>query len=417
MGENETNVLLVGYNGANNTGAEALLLSDIEDVRAVLGPNTRITVPSLAPENLRRYVKEGPTLAIRPVPILYFRALRKLVRQHDVVMLVEGSTYMDTWGSVLLWAFLWSTHCAARLGKRSVAYAVDAGSLSRLNRWLVRKIASRTGLIVTRNQAAADRLSGFGVTAPIEVTADNAFTYRTRAQDEGWVQREWPRARTGMVGMAVVDYNLFPVVMRPWGRKKDCYKWPYYFSRSPRRRRASEELAAGYAALANRIVAEHGAPVALICMEEVDERLALAVQARAARPDMVRVFSSRTNDASRMTVLLRSLRMLVTSRYHAGVLSLGARVPQVAVGHDLRLRTLYEDLGLRDRFFIDPHSFARPSAMFERLSACVEELLERPGQVRMALDKGHRDHLRRAARNQSLLARELHSFISAGGLS
>ena len=30
-------VLLVGYNGANNTGAESLLLSDIEDVRAVLG--------------------------------------------------------------------------------------------------------------------------------------------------------------------------------------------------------------------------------------------------------------------------------------------------------------------------------------------------------------------------------------------
>ena len=33
----QTQVLLVGYNGANNTGAEALLLSDIEDVRAVLG--------------------------------------------------------------------------------------------------------------------------------------------------------------------------------------------------------------------------------------------------------------------------------------------------------------------------------------------------------------------------------------------
>jgi hypothetical protein len=30
-------VLMLGYNGANNTGAEALLLSDIEDVRAVLG--------------------------------------------------------------------------------------------------------------------------------------------------------------------------------------------------------------------------------------------------------------------------------------------------------------------------------------------------------------------------------------------
>jgi polysaccharide pyruvyl transferase WcaK-like protein len=218
MKKKETRVLLVGYNGANNTGAEALLLSDIEDVRRVLGPSARITVPSLAPQNLRRYVKENAFLRIVPVPILYFAALRRLVKEHDVVMLVEGSTYMDTWGSVLLWAFLWVTLCAARLGKRCLAYAVDAGSLSRLNRWLVRKIASLTGLIVTRNRAAALRLASFGVKAPMEVTADNAFTYRTRAEDAGWPERAWPRSRDGMVGLAVVDYSLFPVVMRPWGR-------------------------------------------------------------------------------------------------------------------------------------------------------------------------------------------------------
>jgi hypothetical protein len=33
------NVLLMGYNGANNIGAEALLLADIQDIRAVLGPD------------------------------------------------------------------------------------------------------------------------------------------------------------------------------------------------------------------------------------------------------------------------------------------------------------------------------------------------------------------------------------------
>src|SRR5690606_16820803 len=59
-------VLLVGYNGANNTGSEALLTSDIADVRAVLGPDVPITVPTLNPANLRRYVKEGPALRIAP---------------------------------------------------------------------------------------------------------------------------------------------------------------------------------------------------------------------------------------------------------------------------------------------------------------------------------------------------------------
>ena len=403
MNENETKVLLVGYNGANNTGAEALLLSDIEDVRRVLGPGARITVPSLAPENLRRYVQEGPGLRIVPIPILYFAALRRLVKEHDLIMLVEGSTYMDTWGSVLLWAFLWTTLCAARFGKRCIAYAVDAGSLSRLNRWLVRRIASRTDLIVTRNRAAAERLVSFGVKAPIEVTADNAFMYRTRSQDDGWPQMQWPRAQDGMIGMAVVDFNLFPVVLRPWGKKADCYKWPYFFSRSSRRRQASEALAAGYAALADHVADRHGAPVALIAMEEVDERLALAIRGRMTHPEMARVYSSRVYNASQMTVLLRSLRLLVTSRYHAGVLSLGAQVPQVAVGHDLRLRTLYEDLGLPERLFIDP----RGPSMFERLDSCIDELSSSSGEISQLLGTGHAEHYWRASRNRQLLARAL----------
>jgi polysaccharide pyruvyl transferase WcaK-like protein len=403
MNTQETKVLMVGYNGANNTGAEALLLSDIEDVRRVLGPAARITVPSLAPENLRRYVKEGPTLRIVRVPIIYFRALWKLVKEHDVIMLVEGSTYMDTWGSVLLWAFLWSTFCAARMGKRCLAYAVDAGSLSRLNRWMVRRVASRTHLIITRNRAAAERLAAYGVSAPIQATADNAFTYETRPEDEGWAEREWPLTGGGMVGLAVVDYSLFPVVMRPAGRKKDCYKWPYYFSRSADLRKTSRELAEGFARTADRIAEKYSAPVALICMEEVDERLAVAVRSRMAHPQMARVFSARVHNASQMTVLLRELRLLVTCRYHAAVLSLRAHVPQIAVGHDLRLRTLYQDLGLRERFFMDPRS----PGLFDWLNDRIDDLMENPEQVAEALRAGHEQHLARAARNRRLLAREL----------
>src|SRR5512139_2385688 len=98
----QTKVLLVGYNGANNTGAEALLMSDIEDVREVLGPEAHITVPTLNEANLRRYLKEGPTLRIAPMPTLFFGAIRRLIKESDLVLLAEGSTYMDTWGSALL---------------------------------------------------------------------------------------------------------------------------------------------------------------------------------------------------------------------------------------------------------------------------------------------------------------------------
>jgi polysaccharide pyruvyl transferase WcaK-like protein len=404
----DLNVLLMGYNGANNTGAEALLLADIEDVRAVLGPEARLTIPSLNPRNLRRYIRETANLRIAPIPSIYFLELRRLVRQQDLVMLVEGSAYMDTWTSALLWAFLWVTHCAHQMRKPCLAYAVDAGQLRSVNRWAVRRIASETDLIVARSKGAAERLRSWGVTAPLEVTADNALTFQPCARDEGLLQRLWPDTAngSGVAGLALVDFSLFPVVTRPWGRGEDCYRWPYYYSRSPSRRRSSEQLAAGYAALADRLVEAHDMSVALLCMEQLDERLARAVQSRMRRPERARVLSSSDFNASQMTVLLRSLDLLVTSRYHACVLSLAAHVPQIAVGHDLRLKTLYAELGLGD-YFCKPGG----EAMWERLNERVTAILATPDTVRRALEQGYVAHLASAHRNRTLLR----AFIEAKG--
>jgi polysaccharide pyruvyl transferase WcaK-like protein len=186
----ELRVLILGYSGANNTGAETLLLADIEDVRAVLGPQAVITIPSLNPPNLRRYVKETPNLRIAHMPTIYFSTIRRLVRENDLLMLVEGSTYMDTWSSALLWIYLWATRCVDDMGKPSLAYAVDAGQIkSAFNRRLLRREASKTSLIINRAAAAAERLRSLGVTAPMEVTADNAFNFRTDLADAGLLSR------------------------------------------------------------------------------------------------------------------------------------------------------------------------------------------------------------------------------------
>lgn len=411
-------VLLVGYNGANNTGAEALLASDIADVRAVLGPEARITVPTLNPDNLRRYVTESPTLRIARIPTLFFGAIRRLVKESDLVLLVEGSTYMDTWGSPLLWSFLWASHCAAAMGKPCMAYAVDAGALKPFNARLARRVASRTGLIVTRNRAAAGRLRALGVTAPILSTADNAFTFPTREADRGWVAREWPRAAGGMVGFAMVDFHLFPAVMRLWGPKELCYKWPYYFASSAERRKAGEMLARGYASLADHVVERTSKAVALVCMEQLDERLAERVHRGMRHPESARVFSARRHDASKMACLLRGLDFLVTSRYHAAVLSLAAGVPQVAVHHDTRLATIYQDIGLKEKWFLDPTAVGSLASgfaalkLFTGLRERVDRLLANPGLQREALRRGHAEHLALARQNRKLLG----EFVCGRGL-
>jgi polysaccharide pyruvyl transferase WcaK-like protein len=396
----ELQVLLIGYNGANNTGAEALLLADIEDVRAVLGPQAVITIPSINPPNLRRYINETPNLRIAPLPTIFFSALRRLVHENDLIMLVEGSTYMDTWTSAMLWAYLWTTRCACDMGKPCLAYAVDAGEIkSAFNRRLMRSEASKTSLIIARAAAAAERLRSFGVTAPLEVTADNAFNFRPDLADAGLLSRAWPEAGESVVGMALVDFYLWPVIMKPWGPKEDCYKWPYYFTRSPERTRATEALARSYAALADDMIARHGTSVALIGMEALDEALLRKVHGYMAHPDRARIFCSREYNASQMVSILRSLELLLTSRYHACVLSLAAQVPQIAVGHDLRLKTIYQELGLFEDFFVEPNAHD----LCESLQPRVERLLEDPSCVRDALRRGYEEHRGDAQRNRSLL--------------
>jgi polysaccharide pyruvyl transferase WcaK-like protein len=279
---------------------------------------------------------------------------------------------------------------------------VDAGKLSPFNERLVRQEASQTDLIITRSVAAADRLKAARVTAPIEVTSDNALNFQPAPADEGLPAKLWAGVSngSGVVGLAVEDLYQWPVVMRPWGRREDCYKWPYYFSRSTRRRRQAKALVAGYAALADRLIAEKGKAVALICMEELDEPIARQVLSRMKHQGRARIISAGEYNASQVTILLRGLDLLITSRYHAAILSLAAAVPQVALGHDQRLKNLYQELALYDRYFLDP---ATPH-LWQTLKERAYSLLDDPSPVRQVLRREYQEHLGKARRNRDLLA-------------
>lgn len=406
--KNSPKVLLVGYNGANNTGSEARLLAIIEDVKTVLGADVQITIPTLNEKNLRRYLKEESGMNIAPIPSIFFWAERKLVNEHDLVILVEGSCYMDSWTEALLWAFLYATRCAHSAGVPCIAYAVDSGKLSSFNRFLVRREASKTDLIITRTQRAAEELKSIGVTAPMEITADCAFNFKVDDTDVDILRETWPEAGTtdGVAGLAVVDFYLWPVVIRPWGKKEYVYRWPYYFSRSKARRNKSNDLARGWAREADRIIEKSGKSIALICMEDVDQPLAHNILDKMKNSDKARVYSSSELNASQMTQLLRSLDLLVTSRYHAGVLSLEARIPQIAVGHDTRLKGLYEELKLPKDYLIDCYSADLWSVLQEK----VDDLLENPDEVekiREILKRGYEEHLNRSLENQKLLRKFL----------
>jgi polysaccharide pyruvyl transferase WcaK-like protein len=391
-------ILLVGYNGANNTGAEAKLLVCINEIRSVLGQDACITVPSLNEANLRRYLTESPTLKIESVrPSLFFLDVRKFVKQSDLILLVEGSCYMNTWGSALLWCYLLATRYAHSMKKPCVAYSVDAGSAGRFNRWLIRREASKTDLILARTQEAAERLKKWGVKAPIEVTADNAFAFQPNPQDHDLLKQVWPET-THVVGVAAEDIYVWPVHIKLWDRKKYCYRWPYYFTHTKASLEKSSILAKVLAVQADDIIMEHDKDIALLSMEGLDTGFATKIQRLMKHPERTKVFTSSQYNASQMTSILRSLDLLITSRYHAGVLSLASHVPQVAIGHDLRIRDLYADLDVGE-LFTDHEDPLR----FWELSNDVGDVFDHYDSVKDKLKKGYEQYREREKRNPQLL--------------
>ena len=342
-----------------------------------------ITVPSLNEENLRRYLTESPTLKIKSIrPSVFFLDIRRLVKENDLIMLVEGSCYMDTWGSALLWYYLLATRYAYSMKKPCVAYSVDAGSASRFNSWLIRREASKTNLILARTKSAAERLKKWGVTAPIEVTADNAFAFQPNPQDHDLLKRVWPEA-SHVVGVAAEDVYVWPVHIRLWDKKKYCYRWPYYYTHSKASLEKSDVLAKVLAVQADDIIMEQDKDIALLSLEGLDASFANKIQRLMKHPERTKVFTSIEYNASQMTSILRSLDLLITSRYHAAVLSLPNHVPQTAIGHDLRIRDLYADLEISD-LFTDHEDPLR----FWELSNDVGDIFDHYDSVKDKLKKG-----------------------------
>ncbi|MDD1769304.1 MAG: polysaccharide pyruvyl transferase family protein, partial [Methanomassiliicoccales archaeon] len=206
-------------------------------------------------------------------------------------------------------------------------------------------------------------------------------------------------AGPGIAGIALVDFYLWPVVLRPWARSRYRYKWPYYFSHSGQRALARDTLAKSLATEADRIIEQHGMSVALLCMEDVDVPLAKEVLRRRNRSDRARMVSSRECNSSQMTSILRSLDLLLTSRYHAGVLSMAAQVPQIAVGHDLRLEDLYCEIGMKEEYFLK-HSAPN---LWEKVRDRVDALVRDPEPARQLLKLGNDEQVKRSLRNRELL--------------
>lgn len=168
---------------------------------------------------------------------------------------------------------------------------------------------------------------------------------------QGWDGKQ------SLLGAAVINPFCWPVrsSLGKWIRSMLRHdfsgqydKW-YFYSDSPQRHRKYRRYIREMAGAVSAFAKKHNAFPVLLGMERLDADACRDVREALQVPSAL--FLSGDHGADVMTGILRNLSLLVTSRYHAAVLSMEGACPIVAVSMDERLDGLMHELALPQYLF------------------------------------------------------------------
>ena len=377
-------VLLVGYNGARNTGADARVVELVRQMDESLGKeDIEMTVMTLDDDNVNGYF---PDYVHRlSFTTMFFFSLLRACSTHHVAVLCEGSTLTTTFAEALSVFYCQAAGIMRSQGKPCIAYGSEVGLL---DGWLAKLSHDmcKDVYFITRTDTSMKNLEAIGLNG--HVGTDTAWPFMTsegkewayqQLMDDGW------DGNKPLLGVAVINPFWWPV--RPsiskWvkavvtGNHSMQYDKMYFFSDSAERREKFMRYLSEIASAVNSYQRKHDAFVVILGMEKLDEEACRCFEKLVEGPHGV--YHSRNHDVFQMTGLLRHLSMLITSRYHAAVLSMKQAVPIVAISMDGRLDGVIRETELADHYLhhVDDDDLAeRISTSLRKADAHRQEIIE-----------------------------------------
>jgi hypothetical protein len=213
------------------------------------------------------------------------------------------------------------------------------------------------------------------------IGTDTAWTFNP--ESNGWARKELME-KTGLdgkkpiMGVCVINPFWFPVkpdIVR-WVKrdnKKDPdhhYEKYYFYSKSPEREQAFRHYVDSIAHTVDIFSKKIDAHVIIVAMDSSDNVPSLIFKEKLITP--AHIFYSDLYDAYKITALLRSLSVLITSRYHARVLSMPGGIPSIAVSFDERLYNLLEETGHLEDCYIKADDTNLGDLLMEKLERLWE---------------------------------------------
>ena len=360
----ELKVLMVGYNGARNTGADARVVALVRQLLQRIGHegltigdeqvSVSLTVMTLDEGKVSGYFPSEVHL-LRFTTLFFFSLLRAASRSH-VAVLCEGSTLTRTFADALCVFYCEAAGIMRRQHKPCISYGSEVGHL---DGWLARLSSDlcRDTYFIARTEESLRNLKALRLEG--HVGTDTAWTIQTDDGEE-WAQQQlrhdgWDGHKP-LIGVAVLNPFCWPVCPSLWrwlkasltGNHSQQYDKMYFFSDSAERQQLFSHYIQQIAAAVNRYQRERDAFVVILGMEQLDTEPCRQLSELIDGPHAL--YTSKTCDVFQMTGVLRQLQVLVTSRYHAAVLSMERAIPIVAISMDARLGGVISETELSDDF-------------------------------------------------------------------
>lgn len=395
-------LLLAGYNGTRNTGADVRVEEMIRQFRHLFGDeHVEMSIYTIDPEKTRGYFR---TVRQLHIPKIFPRYLFDTVHTHHAVVACEGSMFKSKFASALSTMMVGSIGLAAAEQKLAIGYGGEAGEMDEGLRALVERYC-RDALILARNRESQEVLRELGIAS--RYGTDTAWTFTPAdpevgaqiLRDAGW------DGVTPVLALCPINPFWWPVkpnvtraaVNAVSGMYQDGHYGSVYFHREgadvhERQERYLDALAEGV----RRFRAEHSVFPVMIGSEMLDREACEGLRDRLGAEYPVIV--SDDHDMYAMVSVMRQARLMLSSRYHAIVTTMPAGLPSAGVTMDERIRNLMADRGTPELALEvdDPELAANVHAalltLFDdapriraSIDECVLENLERMGQMGMDL--------------------------------
>lgn len=348
-------LLLAGYVGTRNTGADVRVEEMIRQFRAIYGDDQLdLTLMTIDPKLSAGYFRGVRQVR---VPTVFPAFLFSECPKHDGVVACEGSMFKSKFATALSTMMAGALGLAAVEGKLSVGYGAEAGEMVPGLRDFVRKRCNRS-LVLCRNEPSRHVLESLGIRTGSGT--DTAWTFEPAPKSRG---QELLRAagwdgKQPVLGVAPINPFWWPTTpdltkaaaLRFNGQfRAEHYDSIYFHAWSDD---AAKKYTAYIDAVAEAVALfarERGVFVALIGMEQLDRGACEDVAARL--PHGAPLFISSDHEMYDLVSVLRCCDALASSRYHAIVTSMPGLVPSLGITMDERIENILDERGHRDLLF------------------------------------------------------------------